>query len=137
MKRILLIEDDRDLNKGLAYDLELYEYRVYPAYTLAEGMALLDEKGADLILLDGSLPDGDGFDFCRAVKGECGIPVIFLTARDMEQDELQGYDGETGRKGTSSDADRVPDLKDPDLQPDGDKAASAGKDMGCIGKLCR
>ena len=45
MKRILLIEDDRDLNKGLAYDLELYEYRVYPAYTLAEGMALLDEKG--------------------------------------------------------------------------------------------
>lgn len=92
MKRILLIEDDRDLNKGLAYDLELYEYRVYPAYTLAEGMALLDEKGADLILLDGSLPDGDGFDFCRAVKGECGIPVIFLTARDMEQDELQGFD---------------------------------------------
>lgn len=92
MKRILLIEDDRDLNKGLAYDLELYEYRVYPAYTLAEGMALLDEKGADLILLDGSLPDGDGFDFCRAVKGECGIPVIFLTARGMEQDELQGFD---------------------------------------------
>lgn len=78
MKRILLIEDDRDLNRGLVYDLELYEYRVYPAYTLAEGMTLLDEKGTDLILLDGSLPDGDGFDFCRAVKRECGIPVIFV-----------------------------------------------------------
>lgn len=51
MKRILLIEDDRDLNKGLAYDLELYEYRVYPAYTLAEGMAFLTavcRTGTDL-----------------------------------------------------------------------------------------
>lgn len=100
-------------------------------------MLYLEENKVDLILLDGTLPDGDGFDFCRQVKKEKETAVIFLTARDMEQDELQGYDGETGRKGTSSDADRVPDLKDPDLQPDGDKAAPAGKDMGCIGKLCR
>lgn len=92
MKRILLIEDDMDLNKGLAYDLELSGFRVYPAFTLSEGRALLQDKGADLILLDGSLPDGDGFAFCRELKQSCSVPVIFLTARDMEQDEMQGFD---------------------------------------------
>lgn len=92
MKRILLIEDDKDLNKGLVYDLEHHDFRVYPAFSLSEGMLLLEDNEIDLILLDGNLPDGDGFDFCRAVKREMDIPVIFLTARDMEQDELQGFD---------------------------------------------
>lgn len=45
-----------------------------------------------MILLDGNLPDGDGFDFCRTVKSKHDIPVIFLTARDMEQEEMQGFD---------------------------------------------
>lgn len=63
MKKILLIEDDKDLNIGLTYDLEMECYKVYSAYTLAEGMQLLSESAADLILLDGNLPDGDGFEF--------------------------------------------------------------------------
>lgn len=92
MKKILLIEDDRDLNNGLTYDLEEEQYEVYPAFSLGEGMLLLEEKDVDLILLDGNLPDGDGFDFCRAVKRERDIPIIFLTARDMEQDEMKGFD---------------------------------------------
>ena len=92
MKKILLIEDDRDLNTGLTYDLEEEQYEVYPAFTLGEGMLLLEEKEVDLILLDGNLPDGDGFDFCRAVKKEKDVPVVFLTARDLEQDEMKGFD---------------------------------------------
>lgn len=92
MKRILLIEDDRALHSGLAYDLEIENYKVYSAFTLGEGIACLDENEVDLILLDGNLPDGDGFDFCRAVKAERDIPVILLTARDMEQDEMMGFD---------------------------------------------
>lgn len=92
MKRILLIEDDRSLNFGLTYDLEAENYKVYSAFTLGEGMELLNEQNVDLILLDGNLPDGDGFDFCRAVKAERDIPVIFLTARDMDQDEMKGFD---------------------------------------------
>ncbi len=92
MKKILLIEDDRALNTGLVYDLEIENYKVYSAFTLGEGIALLDENEIDLILLDGNLPDGDGFDFCKAVKAEQDIPVILLTARDMEQDELKGFD---------------------------------------------
>lgn len=92
MKRILLIEDDRALNSGLTYDLEIENYKVYSAFTLGEGFLLLEENDIDLILLDGNLPDGDGFDFCRAVKAERDIPIIFLTARDMDQDEMKGFD---------------------------------------------
>lgn len=92
LKTILLIEDDRDLNAGLAYDLEMEHYNVFSAFTLAEGQSILDSGTPDLILLDGNLPDGDGFDFCRKVKSKQEIPVIFLTARDMEQEEMQGFD---------------------------------------------
>ena len=92
MKKILLIEDDRDLNAGLTCDLELEGYGVRSAFTLREGMVFFEEGEVDLILLDGNLPDGDGFDFCRAVKAEQDIPVIFLTARDMERDEMMGFD---------------------------------------------
>lgn len=92
MKKILLIEDDRDLNAGLSYDLEMERYKVYTAFTLSEGIQLLAQEPVDLILLDGNLPDGDGFDFCRAVKAEQDIPVIFLTARDLDQDEMRGFD---------------------------------------------
>ena len=92
MKRILLIEDDKSLNSGLTYDLEPEHYKVYPALTLGEGIGILEEEEVDLILLDGNLPDGDGFDFCRAVKKEGNIPVIFLTARDLDQDEMKGFD---------------------------------------------
>ncbi len=92
MKTILLIEDDRDLNAGLTYDLKMEQYNVFSAFTLAEGQIILDSGTPDLILLDGNLPDGDGFDFCRKVKSKQEIPVIFLTARDMEQEEMQGFD---------------------------------------------
>lgn len=92
MKKILLVEDDRALNAALAYDLELENYQVYSAFTIGEGIALLEENETDLVLLDGSLPDGDGFAFCKSLKSERDIPVILLTARDMEQDELRGFD---------------------------------------------
>lgn len=92
MKTILLIEDDKDLNAGLSFDLEMEHYKVRRALTLGEGRRILEQEHVDLILLDGNLPDGDGFAFCRAVKAKRDIPVIFLTARDMEQDEMQGFD---------------------------------------------
>lgn len=92
MANILLIEDDNALNMGLTYDLEAEGYTVYGAKSLGEGMALLKQRSVDLILLDGSLPDGDGFEFCRAVKREGRLPVILLTARDLDRDELAGFE---------------------------------------------
>ena len=92
MKTIILVEDDKDLNKGLTFDLQSEGYRVCAAFTLGDAMKILEKEDADLILLDGNLPDGDGFEFCRGVKEEREIPVILLTARDMEEDEIQGFD---------------------------------------------
>lgn len=91
MKKLLLIEDDIALNTGLTYDLEAENYLVYSASCLGEGIMCLDEKEVDLILLDVNLPDGEGFDFCKGIKAEHDIPVIFLTARDLDEDELKGF----------------------------------------------
>mgnify|MGYP000124513316 CR=1 FL=1 len=92
MKKILLIEDDKDLNLGLTYDLKAEGYQVHSARTLGDAMAVLEKEEVDLLLLDGNLPDGDGFDLCRAVKEESGLLVILLTARDLEEDEITGFD---------------------------------------------
>lgn len=92
MKKILLIEDDKALNAGLTYDLEAENYRVYPAFSLAAGMELLDRNPVDLILLDVNLPDGEGYALCKGVKEQLEIPVIFLTACDLDEDELKGFE---------------------------------------------
>ena len=90
MKRILLIEDDKSLNSGLTYDLELGHYKVYPALTLGEGIGILEEEEVDLILLDGNLPDGDGFLLMQRIRTVSDVPVLFLSARDEDSDRLLG-----------------------------------------------
>lgn len=93
MNHIMILEDDFALNQGLKYDLEAEGYRVFPAYSLAQGKELFEKEQTDLILLDVNLPDGDGFAFCRwAKERKKEIPVLFLTARNLEQDAVQGYD---------------------------------------------
>lgn len=92
MKRILLIEDDSALNTGLSYALETEGYQVFSAKNISQGRKLLQENTAHLVILDGNLPDGDGFEFCREVKASRDIPTILLTARDMDKDELRGFE---------------------------------------------
>mgnify|MGYP003287119124 CR=1 FL=1 len=93
MKQIMILEDDPALNQGLQYDLGAEGYLVRPAFNIAEGKKLFEIHSADLILLDVNLPDGDGFEFCRWVKDrKKEVPVLFVTARDLEQDAVQGYD---------------------------------------------
>lgn len=93
MKKILLIEDDRELNSGISYALKKEHYQVFPAFSLAEGKKLETEQNTDLILLDVNLPDGDGFAFCQWLKSQNkNVPLIFLTARDLEEDMLKGYE---------------------------------------------
>ena len=63
MVNILLVEDDLALNKGLAFDLENEGYHVYPAFSMKKGEALFAGERIDLVIVDGNLPDGDGFEF--------------------------------------------------------------------------
>lgn len=92
MKHILVVEDDWDLNQGICHALLKEGYRVTPAHSLEKANTLYLQTGADMILLDVNLPDGEGFSFCKKVKEQQEIPVLFLTARDLEEDALEGYE---------------------------------------------
>lgn len=90
--RILLIEDDESLSRGISFRLAREGYRVDSAVSLAEGRNLFSQNRVDLILLDVSLPDGDGFQFCREIRKTSNVFIIFLTACDQEVDVVMGYD---------------------------------------------
>ena len=89
MNTILLVEDSESIVMGLKYSLEQEGFRVTSAKTIAEAELA---SNYDLILLDITLPDGNGFDFFKEIKKKEDIPVIFLTARDEEIDIVKGID---------------------------------------------
>lgn len=91
MEKILIVEDDVELNQALTFLLENNQFEVVSAYSVMEARKRFDQK-IDLILLDVNLPDGDGFSFCKMIRQQSDVPIIFLTARDMEEDVLAGYD---------------------------------------------
>lgn len=93
MKNILLIEDNESILKGLVYSLEQERFKVTTAMTIKDSKNLLESNNIyNLIILDISLPDGSGFDLCKYIKPNYNIPIIFLTAKDEEQDVVQGFD---------------------------------------------
>ena len=92
MKRILIVEDDKGLNDGLVYDLREEGYEVSSALTAMRAMETFRLQEPDLVLMDVNLPDSDGFALCSQMKRLRDVPVIFLTARDLEQDEMRGFD---------------------------------------------
>ncbi|MGN0590555.1 response regulator transcription factor [Ruminococcus sp.] len=90
MDQILLVEDDEAMADSLIFALEAEQFTVRHAATLEE--AEQGCKGVDLIILDVSLPDGCGYDFCRKLRQTENCPVIFLTARDDEADIVHGLE---------------------------------------------
>lgn len=90
--RILLLEDDPALNESIAAALAGAGYGVLAARTRAEAERLVLVQSFDLALCDVNLPDGDGFGFCRWLKARRDVRVCFLSARDLEEDVLAGYD---------------------------------------------
>lgn len=92
MERILLLEDDKSLVTGLTLALGRAGYALDTARTLAEAGHLWQAGRYDLLMLDVTLPDGTGFDFCREVRRTSGVPILFLTASDEEMDIITGLD---------------------------------------------
>ncbi|HDA5464338.1 TPA: response regulator transcription factor, partial [Clostridioides difficile] len=86
------IEDDINLNEGLFYAFENDGFNVFKAYTKQEGLNIFNSKNIDFIILDCNLPDGDGFDVCQIIREKSDIPIIMLTARDSEIDEVKGLE---------------------------------------------
>lgn len=89
--QILLVEDNKSITKALTYNLEQNKYKVLSAETVAEAKKLLKTEKIDLIILDITLPDGNGFDLYKEIK-KVGISTIFLTARDDENDIVKGLE---------------------------------------------
>lgn len=81
MKKILIIEDDKNLNKGLSIALHK-DYDVFSVSTISEAKTFIDK--ADLILLDMNLPDGDGLEIIKYTRETSSIPIIVLSAIDLE-----------------------------------------------------
>lgn len=92
MKRILFIEDDRLLNKGICMGLEREGYEMAAGFSIADAKRMLAKERFNLLLLDANLPDGDGFALCRELRYEANTPIILLTARGMECDMVGGLD---------------------------------------------
>lgn len=89
MKRIAIVEDDKGLNSGIVLALKNEEYDFVQAYTVREA-GQLDADSLDLLILDVNLPDGNGFDVLQKIRQNHDLPVIMLTANDMEMDEVRG-----------------------------------------------
>ncbi len=92
MTKILLVEDDKDIVNNLSEFLTAEGFSVRYASGQQGALALLAEESFQLVLLDVSLADGNGFSACSAIKAEYGIPVIFLTASDDEFSTVTGFE---------------------------------------------
>lgn len=92
--KILIIEDDSGLNRGISFALEQEGYETLSARTLKEGYRFFEQEEPAAVILDLNLPDGDGVEFCRKVRGlsgaGAGTVILMLTARDLETDEIMG-----------------------------------------------
>jgi len=92
MKRLFLLEDDLSLINGLSFAVKKQGYEIEIARTTLEADALWENGKYDLVILDVSLPDGSGFDFCRKIRQTSKVPIMFLTAADEETDIIMGLD---------------------------------------------
>jgi len=91
-KHILIVDDDALLRRSLAFNLEQAGYRASTAGTAEDALAQVRLEPPDLVLLDISLPGMDGLDALRALRQQLNVPVIFLTARRRELDEVLGLE---------------------------------------------
>lgn len=94
-KKILLVEDDRNIAKLVKYNLEKAGFECTATITGEDALEILDRNPIDLIILDIMLPKMDGFETCREIKKDkrfSAVPVVILTARGQEIDRIVGFE---------------------------------------------
>lgn len=92
MMNLLIIEDDEAIRMGLSYYLTQENFNVIEAENAKEGEELYKNNKIDIVLLDINLPDGNGFELFKKLKVVKDIPIIFLTASDLEVSIVRGLD---------------------------------------------
>lgn len=91
-KHILMVDDDALMRRSLSFNLQQSGYRVSSAGSAEGALKLLQRERPDLVLLDIGLPEMDGLEALRRIKEQFDIPVIFVTARRRELDEVLGLE---------------------------------------------
>lgn len=91
-KRILLLEDEQAIADTLLYVLRGEGFEVRHARLVSEALQALHSEPPDLAILDVGVPDGNGFDVCRAIRKTSDLPIVFLTARNEEIDRILGLE---------------------------------------------
>ena len=89
---VFLLEDDAAIGIGLSYALENEGYKTTLTKTVSEALKLVEEKAFSLYILDLTLPDGSGYDVCKAIRQKTDAPVLFLTAYDDEVNVVMGLE---------------------------------------------
>lgn len=92
MTKILLVEDDKSIISNLTQFLAAEGYEVKSASGQTKALSMMEKERFDLVLLDISLSEGNGFAVCKAVKSNYRIPVIFLTASGDEYSTITGFE---------------------------------------------
>ena len=90
--KILVVEDEERIRKVIKSFLEKKGYNVKEACDGEEGLDIFYEWNPDLILLDVMMPKKDGYEVCRAVREEKSTPILMLTAKTQEEDEIRGLE---------------------------------------------
>ena len=90
--KIFVLEDDEAIGIGLSYTLQSEKFDVTLSKTVKNAYEIIENDSFDLYLLDLTLPDGNGYDVCRAIKKKYDRPVIFLTAFDDEINVITGFE---------------------------------------------
>ena len=90
--KVLIVDDEKPIIKGLKYNLEQEGYQVETAYDGEEALRLAHDKSIDIILLDIMLPKMDGFTVCRAIRDFSNVPIIMLTAKVEDIDKILGLE---------------------------------------------
>ncbi len=90
MSTILIIEDDKLLSEGISFALKSEGYNILFAYNGEQAIKRLNHS-IDLIILDINLPDRNGIEICKYIRKEMNTPIIFLTAKDTEEDIVNGF----------------------------------------------
>lgn len=92
MKKIIVVEDDKALCSGICIALKSEDTAFLPCGTLQEARDVLQQGECDLMILDINLPDGNGMVFLKEIRASSSMPVILLTANDMETDIVAGLE---------------------------------------------
>ena len=92
MARILVVDDDRDLCELIRFALGRNGHDCILAYTVAQALTAVRDEDPDAAIVDVNLPDGNGFDLTRRIRTESLLPIIILTTRGGDADQIAGFD---------------------------------------------